>query len=260
MHWIWSALLGGVGVAITAGPLGCFLIWRRMAYFSDTLSHSALLGIALGLALNIHLTLGVTITGAIIAALLVSLKQKPRVQMDTLLGIFSHGTLALGIISLAITSETQVDLMGLLIGDILAINEEQLMLIYGGGAFVLMCIWRLWRPLLSMTVDESLAQVEGTPVYWVHLAFVLLVALLVALAIKIVGVLLISALLIIPAAAVNPISRTPEQMAFLASLAGVISVLLGIGSSFWWDIPTGPAIVVAAFGLFILSVLVSKKS
>lgn len=259
MHWIWSALLGGVGVAITAGPLGCFLVWRRMAYFSDTLAHSALLGVALGVSLNINITFGVTLTGALIALFLVSLRRKPQLQMDTLLGIFAHSTLALGIITLALTERGQVDLMGLLLGDILAINEHQLLLIYVGGALILTALWRLWKPLLNLTVDESLAQVEGVKIYWVHLAFVLLVAVLVALAMKVVGVLLISALLIIPAAAANPLSRTPEEMAFLASLAGVLSVLLGIGGSFWSDIPAGPAIVVAAFVLFLLSLLIPKR-
>ncbi len=250
------ALIGGFGVAAVAGPLGAFVVWRRMAYFGDTLAHAALLGVALGFLLGIGVNVGVTATCVGIAVALVVFQRRRQLGGDTLLGILSHGALALGLVTIAFLTEVRVDLMAYLFGDILAVTMEDIAWIYGGGAGVAMALVILWRPLLAATVDAELAFVEGVPVTAVRLAFMLLLAIVVALAMKVVGVLLVTALLIIPAAAARSLARSPEQMALLSALAGCLAVAAGLFGSFATDAPSGPSIVVAALVLFLISSVV----
>ncbi len=250
--FLFRALLGGVGVALIAGPLGSFMVWRRMAYFGDTLAHSALLGIALGILFDINLNLAVVLCCALLALLLVSLQRQRFIATDTLLGIMAHSSLSLGLVAVSFLPDVRVDLMGYLFGDLLAISREDLIWIYGGGVLVLALLVSLWTPLLAYTVNEDLARVEGVPVNLVRLALMLLVAIVIAVAMKIVGVLLITSLLIIPAAAARRLSHTPEQMALFASLIGCVAVCLGLFGSYQWDTPAGPSVVVSAALLFTL--------
>lgn len=253
--FLWRALLGGVGIALITGPLGCFIVWRQMAYFGDTLAHSALLGIALGFVFDTNLNISVLLVCVVIALLLVFLQQQKRLATDTSLGILAHSTLSLGLVLLAFLEGLRIDLSAYLFGDLLAVTRIDLYWVYGGGSFILLSLLFIWQPLLSMTVQEELAQVEGVAVKWVHLIFMLLVALLVAIAMKIVGILLITSLLIIPSATARFFAHTPEQMAFLASLIGCIAVMLGLSLSWFWDTPTAPSIVLMATCLFIVNLL-----
>ena len=252
------ALLGGIGVALAAGPLGAFIVWRRMAYFGDTLAHSGLLGIVLGTVLNLNLQLGVAITCLVVALVLVLLQRQRRLATDTLLGILAHTTLSLGLVALAFLETVRVDLTAYLFGDILAIGPIDLYWIWGGA--LLGALTGLWRPLLAITVHEELAQVEGVPVFPVRLAFMLLVAIVIAVAMKVVGILLITSLLIIPAAAARRFARSPEGMALLASGLGCAAVGLGLWASLRWDTPAGPSVVLAAAFLFVLSSVVPGRS
>ncbi len=245
------ALLGGVGVALVAGPLGAFIVWRRMAYFGDTLAHSALLGIALGLLFDINLNLAVIICCVLLAILLVSMQRQRLVATDTLLGIMAHSSLSLGLVAVALIDDVRIDLMQYLFGDLLAIAPNELLLIYGGGFLILVILWRLWHPLLAITISEELAQVEGISVTATRLTLMLLIAVMIAMAMKIVGILLITSLLIIPAAAARRLARTPEQMAVIASFLGAIAVMLGLLASYQWDTPAGPSVVVAALLEFV---------
>ncbi len=253
--FLFRALLAGVGVAVVAGPLGCFVVWRRMAYFGDTLAHGALLGIALGLALDIGTTAGIVVACGGLALLLGTTHKPGHFGADTVLGIMSHSALAFGLVALAFLSDLRVDLMAYLFGDILAVAPLDLAWIWGGGGLVLAVLAVLWRPLLHMTVNEELAAVEGEPVAPVRLTFLMLMALVVAVAMKIVGVLLITAMLIIPAATARRFSTTPERMALLAAVAGIAAVALGLGGSFTFDTPSGPSIVAAAAVLFVAASL-----
>lgn len=249
------AFLAGLGVACLAGPLGCFVVWRRMAYFGDTMAHSALLGVALGFAAGIDLTIGVTVVTVAIAILLVLLQQRRWLASDTLLGILSHSTLAIGLLAVSLMAWLRVDLMGYLFGDILAVARMDLLWIWGGSIVALAVLARVWRPLLAITVHEDLARAEGVPALAIRLIFMLLIALTIAIAMKIVGILLITSLLIIPAAAARPFARSPETMALLASGIGAIAVASGLGASLAFDTPSGPSIVAAALALFLLSLL-----
>lgn len=249
------AILAGVGVALTAGPLGCLIVWRRMAYFGDTMAHSALLGVALALLLEISLTAGVFIVAALVSAALILLQRRDALSTDSLLGILSHSTLALGLVAIAFMSWVRVDLMGFLFGDILAVSRTDLALVYGGGVVVVAVIAWLWRPLLAATVSVELAEAEGLKPERTRIVFMLLMAAVIAIAMKIVGILLITALLIVPAATARRFSATPEMMAVLASLVGAASVIAGLFGSFRFDTPSGPSIVVAALVLFLVSLV-----
>ena len=253
--FLWRALAAGLGVALVAGPLGCFIVWRRMAYFGDSLAHSALLGVALGLVLHFDLTLGVLVSSAVLALLLALLQRQRRLASDTLLGILAHSGLALSLVVLSFFETLRLDLMTYLFGDVLAVSGTDLLWIYGADVVALAVLALLWRPLLAATIHEELARAEGVPVAAVRVVFVLLVAIVIATAMKVVGILLITALLIIPAAAARQFARSPEQMALLAVLAGALSVVFGLGGSLQWDTPAGPSVVVAAAALFALSLL-----
>jgi zinc transport system permease protein len=244
------ALLGGLGVALVAGPLGSFVVWRRMAYFGDTLAHSALLGVSIGFIMDINLNLAVIFCCVVLALVLVAMQRQRLVATDTLLGIMAHSALSLGLVAVALL-EIRVDLMAYLFGDLLAIGTEDLLWIYLGGALVLLLLKLLWQPLLAITINEELAQVEGVNVPLTRLILMLLIAVVIAIAMKIVGLLLITSLLIIPAASARRLARTPEQMAIGAGIIGSLSVIGGLALSWHFDTPTGPSVVVISLCLFI---------
>ncbi|MCS5587518.1 MAG: zinc ABC transporter permease subunit ZnuB [Porticoccaceae bacterium] len=254
------ALLAGLGVAAVAGPLGCFVVWRRMAYFGDTLAHSALLGVALGVLLNTDLGIAVTAVCLLMALALVALEQHGILALDTLLGILSHSALAAGLLVISLLPNVRVDLMSLLFGDLLSVTPSDLWIIYSGAAVAIFLLALLWKPLISITVEPELAAVEGVNVARVRTALMLITALVIAIAMKIVGVLLITALLVIPAATARRISSTPESMAVAASLAAMLAVLMGLAVSWHMDTPVGPSVVVCATLLFCFSLGVTQKS
>ncbi len=247
------ALLGGSAVALIAAPLGCFVVWRRMAYFGDALSHSALLGIAMGLLLRIDTIVTVALVGSAMALLLLLLRRRGRLANDTALGLLSHGALGLGLLALSFMEGLRLDLLGYLFGDILAISREQLLVIAGLGLLVFIVLLAIWRRLLLSSIDPDLATAEGRSGGLVEVVFLLLLALVVAAAMKLVGVLLITALLLLPAAAARGLAETPERMVVLAAGFGVAAVIGGLEASLLWDTPSGPSIVVAALVFFVLA-------
>lgn len=247
------ALLAGLGVALVAGPLGCFIVWRRLAYFGDTLSHAALLGVALAFLFQINITLAVFIVSACVALALLFLQRRASLSADSLLGLLAHSVLAIGLIILAFMTWIRIDLMGFLFGDILAVSKLDLVIIWLGGILVLTVLTLIWRSLFAGTVNQELAQAEGMNPDRANLIFMLLMATVIAISMKIVGVLLITALLIIPAATARRFATGPVQMAVFSAIVGVIAVFGGLFGSLEWDTPTGPSIVVAALLLFLLS-------
>jgi zinc transport system permease protein len=248
------AVVAGLLLAVVAGPLGCFIVWRRMAYFGDTLSHSALLGIALGLLFDLNMQVAVVVACCGVALFLVTLEQSKSLATDTLLGILAHSALATGLVLLSFTS-TQIDLQAYLFGDLLTVTSAELWSLFAGSVAALTLLLLNWNGLLSFTLQPELAQVEGLNTGRLRLVLMLVIAVVVAVAMKIVGVLLITSLLIIPAATARLFARSPEQMALGASLCGCLAVLGGITASWQWDTPTGPSIVVGAALLFAIGSL-----
>lgn len=247
------AMIAGIGVALVAGPMGCFIVWRKLAYFGDTLAHAALLGVALAFLAEINITIAVFAVSACVSIALLLLQKRASLSSDALLGLLSHSALAVGLVVLAFMSWIRLDLMGFLFGDILAVSKTDIAIIWLGGVLVLGILAANWRPLFAATVNHELAEAEGMRPERANIIFMLLMAAVIAISMKIVGVLLITAMLIIPAAAARRFATGPEQMALLAAAIGAVSVGGGLFGSLEWDTPAGPSIVVAAVILFLLS-------
>ncbi|MHC8733993.1 metal ABC transporter permease [Arenicellales bacterium IMCC56312] len=256
--FIWRSALAGIALALASGPLGCFVVWRRMAYFGDATAHAAILGVALSLAFSISIFIGVMVAALAMAFMILSLSGR-MFAVDTLLGVAAHGALALGLVAITFIPGVRVDLSAYLFGDILAVGRVDLLVICMGSALVLLVLWLRWERLLLLTLNVDLAAARGIDTRREGMILMVILAVLVAVAIKIVGALLITAMLIIPAAAARPISRTPEWMAGVAATAAVIGVVGGLSASFYWDTPTGPSIVVAASVLFAGATLLTIR-
>ncbi len=260
--FILMALLAGIALALVAAPLGCIVVWRRMAYFGDTLAHAALLGVALSIALQVLPVLGVTIIGILLASLLYWLERQRDLSTDTLLGILSHSALAAGLIMVSLLQARgqSINLMAYLFGDILAINQQELIWMYVGVVVILLVFARMWSAMVSIAVNEELARIDGVNVNRDKFIFMLLLAMVIAVAIKVVGILLITALLIIPAASARLFSKSPVQMVYVAIGFAVTAVVAGLAGSLLWDLPTGPAIVVMAASGFLFARIIKSPT
>ena len=254
------ASLAGIGVAFAAAPLGCFVVWRRMAYFGDATAHAAILGVALSLAFSMSIFVG-TVIVALLMALTVSFLSRRGYAMDTLLGVLAHSALAFGLVAVSFLSGIRIDLMAYLFGDILAVSRSDLAVIWGGALLVILLICWRWSALLTSTLNEDLAYASGINPKREQLVLTIALAVTVAVAIKVVGVLLIAAMLIIPAAAARPLSRTPEGMAVISGVIGTLSAIVGLWAAYVFDTPAGPSIVcVAAMTFLVSSVLKGVQS
>ncbi|MEX0278262.1 MAG: iron chelate uptake ABC transporter family permease subunit [Ruegeria sp.] len=255
------ATLAGVGVAFAAAPLGCFVVWRRMAYFGDATAHAAILGIALSLTFQVSIFAG-ALAVALIMALTVTFLSGRGYAMDTLLGVLAHSALAFGLVAVSFLSGVRIDLMAYLFGDILAVSRSDLLVIWGGAALVVALITWRWSELLTATLNEDLAYASGFNPKREQLILTLALSVTVAVAIKVVGVLLIAAMLIIPAAAARSLARSPESMAVIAALIGAVSSLAGLRAAYVFDTPAGPSIVCVAaiiFAAFSLTGMQSRR-
>ena len=257
--FIIRAFVAGIGLALITGPLGCFIIWRRLSYFGDTIAHSALLGVVIAYAMNFNLIIAVFAVSCFIALSLLFFQKRTNLPDDALLGLLAHSVLAIGLVLLGILSFIRIDLMGLLFGDILSVNITDVLFVWIGGSIVLMVLILILRPLFAATVNLELAKAEGLNTDLANAIFTILIASVIAISIKIVGILLITGLLIIPAAASRNLSSTPIQMAIISSVIGLVSVVLGLQTSMIWNSPTGPTILAIALGVFILTLIPLKK-
>ncbi len=254
------ALLAGIGLALVTGPAGCFIVWRRLAYFGETIAHSALLGVALAILVDLNLTIGIFVTASMVVLVMFYLESRDTLPTDTLLGLLAHGGLALGLVILSFFPNMRMDLQALLFGDILGVSRVDLAVIWIGGALALGVLWLIWRPLLAATVSADLAKVAGMNPDRARLVFGIFLAGVIAAAIKVVGVLLIVALLVIPAATARRFASSPERMAIGAAAAGSIAVAGGLYASANLDTPSGPSIVVVALALFVVTRLRFRRS
>lgn len=242
-----------IGIAIISGSMGCFVVWRKMAYYSDALSHSALLGVVIGMAGGIGITGGLLLLVLGFSVLLFVLERMKLLGSDAILGLISHVSLALGVVILGLLEVTNVDLLGYLFGDILLSSDQDLWLIYGVASIVLSALLYFWQPLLLLTLHEDLAKAEGLSVWAYHLLFVGLMALTVAVSVQVVGVLLITALLIIPPAIARIWSNSAKNMFFTSNIIAILCAVVGIVLSVFFDLPTGPAIVLVLGAVFLVN-------
>jgi len=259
-NFIVRAFLAGLAVAFAAAPIGCFVVWRRMAYFGDATAHAAILGVAMSLAFSQSIFAG-TLVVSVLMAYLVSLLSWRGHSMDTLLGVLAHSALAFGLVAVSFIPGIRVDLNAYLFGDILAVTSSDLLLMWAGAVVVVGLITWRWSALLMVTLNPELAHASGVNPKREQLVLTISLAIMVAVAIKVVGVLLITAMLIIPAASARPLSNTPERMALFSAAVGVFSIVVGMYASFILDSPTGPTIVcVSAMVFAISSVLQSVRA
>jgi len=253
------ALLAGVALALIAGPLGCFIVWRRMSYFGDTLAHSALLGVAIGLMIGVNLQISLIVCCIVLAVVLALMDRGRDISSDTLLGILAHSALAFGVVLLALTESVRVDIEAYLFGAMLTITPQDLGWIVVVSVILLVLLARYWNDFLSLTVHQELAEIEGLNSQRLNMLLVIMVALMVAVSMKIVGVLLITSLLIIPPATARRMASSPEQMAIYAAVLGVAAILLGLLAAFAFDTPPGPTVVVITALFFAFSSLMPQS-
>ena len=258
--FLFRALIAGIGIALVTGPLGCFVVWRRLSFFGDTLAHSALLGVILSISFDINISLSIFAVSSLVALILLRLQNTTNLAGDALLGLLSHSSLAIGLVVLGFLSFIRFDIMGVLFGDILSVNVNDLIIIWAGGAIILFVLWLIWKPLFASTVNYELAEAEGLNPDRAKAIFTILMAAVIAISIKMVGLLLITGMLIIPAAMARNISDSPQKMVVYSVIGGLLSVVLGLFSSLEFNTSSGPSIIVAALILFILSLLNIKQS
>jgi len=258
--FIYRALMASIGVSVIAGSLGCFVIWKRLSYFSDSISHSALLGVALGLATGLGINFGLVVVGGLFAILIVILQQKDFWSSDAVLGIFSHISLSLGIVVLGFIGDQNTDYFSYLFGDILSITSKDIYWIFSVMIVVACILVFNWKKLLLLTLNEELAKAEGLNKTFYELLFMFLIALAVSVSVQIVGVLLITSLLIIPPAIARIFSNSPVTMIFSSMLVSIFAVILGLYSSIALDLATGPAIVITLGVLFFIGQFIPTKN
>lgn len=256
--FVLRALLAGVGIALLAGPLGAFVVWRRLAIFGEALAHSALLGVVSAHLLDVDPTLGLVVFAALLAAALWALEEQRLLPTDTILSTLAHGALAAGLVLVSLLDWLRIDLFAYLFGDILAVSDSDLAVLLVLSLLVAIALGRHWRGLLSLTIEPDLARVEGVPVRRLRLLLDLLIAAAIAVGMKLVGLVLVVSLLVVPAATARPWARTPHGMALLAALVGTAATLSGVGLSLLVDLPTGPAIVLVAVLGFLASVTAGR--
>ena len=254
------ALVAGLGIALVTGPLGCFVIWRRLSFFAGTLAHSSLLGVTLAFSFDINISFSVLLISSALALILLKLQKSTKLPNDALLGLLAHSSLAVGLVVIGFLTFIRFDIMGLLFGDILAVTLNDIIIIWFGGALILLMLKLIWRSLFASTVNYELAEAEGLNPDRAKAIFTILMAAIIAISIKMVGLLLITGMLIIPAAMARNISDSPIKMVIFSIIGGVLSVIIGLFTSLEFNTSSGPSIIAAALFLFILSLFKIKQS
>jgi zinc transport system permease protein len=221
-----------------------------MAYFGEATAHAAMLGVALSLALQISIFAGALLVTLIMSAVVTQLSGR-NYATDTLLGVFAHSALAVGLVIVSLLSGVRLDLMAYLFGDILAVSREDLAIIWGGVALIFVLIGWRWTALLITTLNEELAYAKGLNPKREQLILTLSLAITIAISIKVVGILLIAAMLIIPAAAARNFAKTPEAMVLITGGIGVCSAIAGLRGAYIFDTPAGPSIVCVTLIFFV---------
>lgn len=242
-------------MALLTSPLGCFLLWRRLSFFGDTLSHSALLGVALGIFFHLSFY-GSVLAVCLLISLFLSWKMPGiRIPTDTLLALISYSCLAFSLILLTLSRPLPYDPSSILFGDLLLIDVQDLWVMLFHSLLVCFVLYKNWRPLLLSTFNGDLSEAEGTSSYRTNLVFMILLGSAVATCLKLVGGLLLPALLVIPATIAFRFSRSPEGMVFKTTFVALVVNTLGIFCALQWNLPTGPSIVAICFFGFVLSLL-----
>jgi len=256
--FFFNILMIAIGIAILTGIMGCFVVWRRMAYFGDSLSHSALLGVVIGVLLGINMQISIIFVCLVFSLLFVYLQQNKMLSNNTLLGILAHGSLSFGMVAFSFLDKN-INLHSFLFGDILTINVTDIYWIYGVGIGILSVIYYYWSSLILVILSEELAVAEGVSLFWMNVIFMILISLVIALSLQIIGALLITSMLIIPAATARHFAKSLKIMVLLSIFFGILSMISGLFLSLHFDTPTSPTIVSFAVALFIATLPLKIK-
>ncbi|MFT4325151.1 MAG: iron chelate uptake ABC transporter family permease subunit [Candidatus Liberibacter psyllaurous] len=253
------ALFAGIGIILSTGPLGCFIVWQRMTYFGDTIAHSALLGVAFSLMLNLPLPLCIFMVAALTSIILLQIQKSEFIASDAILGVITHSTISISLIMLSFMTWVNTDLTSFLFGDILAVNTNDIIIIWSVGILNIVILIKIWKSLLATTVNYELAKAEGMQPEKVKLIFTMITALMISISIKFIGITLITSLLILPTVTARRFATSPENMVILTTVIGILGVILGLYGSLIFDTPSGPSIIITSLIFFILSFLRALK-
>lgn len=249
------ALLAAILMGTLCPLLGVFVVVRRMSFFGDAIAHSAFTGIALGLLLGVDPSYSAVGFAVVVALGMGYLQANSRIPSDTIIGVFFSGAAAIGILLIGLLQGYRVNLFSFLFGDILTVDAGNLMVV---GALLIVVgavITVLRRPLLQIALNRDLAAAQGVPVSLMEYTLMVLLAVTVAVSIKLVGIILVTAMLIIPAAAARNVSKTLHQMFGFALVFGVFSAVVGLFGSYALNTASGPTIVLVGIALFIASLV-----
>jgi len=256
--YLWRSIAAGLIMVSIAAPMGCLMVWQRLAFLSDTLGHAAVLGVGLGLMLQLLPIVGVLAVALVIVFSLSRVSNFNTALSETTLAIISHTGLAGGIILLGVLPAQTANLEGILFGDLLATSRADLLGLLATTLVLMALLLRNWRAFVAVSVSREIAQAEGVPVRKMQALMYTMIALLVAVMMKVMGVLLIAAMLVIPTTSARLFSRSPEQMVGVSALYGLGALAGGIASSYHFDWQTGPAIVVSATALLLLTLGITR--
>lgn len=250
------ALAAGLIVALVSGVLGVFIVQRGLSFLGDGLAHSAFGGVALGLLLRLTQPLWVALAFTLAAALGIAwVRERTRLSSDTAIGIFFAVSVALGVLFISLEREYQVDAWHLLFGSILGVGRQELAIIAAVGALALAALLASWSRLAYATFDEELAQSDGVPVRLLDYLLFALAAVVIVASIRVVGVVLIAAYLVIPAAAARLMARSLLSMTLLSLAIALASTALGLVASYFLDVPSGSTIILTQALVFIAAAI-----
>jgi ABC-type Mn2+/Zn2+ transport system permease subunit len=257
--FIQRALLASVMAGILCPFVGNFVVLRRMSFFSDAISHSAFAGIAVGAMLGADLSMSSVIVAILIALLIAFLSEKTTLSHDTVIGVAFSGAIATGMLVMGMLKGYRADLFAYLFGDILAITNNDLLLILAVTILTITSLLLFLKPFLQITFNRDLAKVEGINVRFFEYLLFLIIAVVITVSLKIVGIILVTSLLIVPAASAKNLASSMKRLFMLSSFFGVLAGIVGLIGSVYLDTPSGPTIVLVSIGIFFLTMFKSSR-
>jgi manganese/iron transport system permease protein len=252
-------LLAAIMVGVICPVIGCYMILRGMSFFGDALSHAILPGIVLTYLLSLPLALGALVAGITAALLIGAISQRGNVQEDTAIGIVFAGSFALGVALMSTVNGYAVDLSHILFGDVLGVTARDLWFTLALGIIVLAIVAAFYKELLVLTFDPALALVLRLPARFLRYLLFMLIAVTIVVSLQTVGISLMLAMLVTPAAAAQLLTRRLPAMMAAAALIGVTGNVIGLYVSFYINIASGPAMVLVATALFALVFLFAPQ-
>jgi zinc transport system permease protein len=252
------AFEAGIIIAIIAPLIGIFLVVKRYSLLADTLSHVSLVGVALGILGNINPLITALITTVIMAFGMENLRENKKIFGESVLALFLSGSLAIAIIIIGLARGLNINVLAYLFGSITTVTETDIYLIFGIGLIVLFTTVIFYRRLFLISYDEEMAAANGLAVKSYNLLLIILAAVTVSLAMRVVGILLVGALMVIPVITAMQFGRSFKQTLILSVILSLVAVVAGLFISFYFDIASGATIVLTSLILFISSLIVNK--